>query len=96
MNTELIKHSATLVWALLMAATGLSWWLGADGGIVKSSSMPTLTSALIVIAFIKARFVLYYFMEIRYAPLALRVACDAWVIGICGAILGLYLFSPWS
>jgi heme/copper-type cytochrome/quinol oxidase subunit 4 len=96
MNTELIKHPATLVWALLMIATALSWWLGADGGAVKSLSIPTLTVALMVIAFIKVRFVIHYFMEIRHAPLALRLVCDTWVVGICGAILILYWFSPAS
>ncbi len=96
MNTELIKHPATLVWALLMAATALSWWLGADGVAVKSASIPTLTVALMVIAFVKIRFVIHYFMEIRYAPLVLRLVCDAWVVGVCAAILGLYLFTPSS
>ena len=94
MNTELIKHPATLVWTLLMIATALSWWLGADGGELKSVSIPALTVALMVIAFIKVRFVIHYFMEIRHAPLALRLVCDAWVVGICGAIIGLYWFGP--
>ncbi len=96
MNTELIKHPATLVWTLLMIATAISWWLGADGGTVKSLTIPTLTIALIVIAFIKVRFVIHYFMEIRHAPLALRLVCDAWVIGVCVAIIGLYWFAPTS
>ena len=31
------------------------------------------------------------FMELRHAPLALRVAFDAWVIVVAAALLGLYL-----
>ena len=79
-----------------MIATALSWWLGADGGAVKSVSIPVLTVALMLIAFIKVRFVIHYFMEIRHAPLALRLVCDAWVVGICSAILGMYWFVPVS
>lgn len=73
-----------------MIATALSWWLGADGGSVKSLSSTTLTVTIMVIAFIKVRFVIHYFMEVRHAPVALRLICDAWVVVICGAILTFY------
>ena len=92
MNTELIKHPATLVWTLLMMATALSWWLGTDSSFL-GGSIRAITAGLMVIAFVKVRFVIHYFMEIRYAPLALRLACDVWVVGICVAILALYWFG---
>jgi cytochrome c oxidase subunit IV len=89
MNTSLLKHPATVVWGLLMMATGFSWWLGADG-LALSDNLQFVTTMLIIIAFVKVRFVIHYFMEVRSAPLALRLVCDGWVIGVCLAILALY------
>lgn len=93
MNSGLIKHPATLIWALLMLATALSWWLGADSASTGNGVMG-LTVLLMAIAFIKVRFVIQYFMEVRRAPLALRLACDGWVVLVCGAILVLVWMSP--
>ena len=76
-----------------MMATALSWWLGTDSLFIGRSIL-AISTGLTVIAFLKVRFVIHYFMEIRYAPLALRLACDIWVVGICVAILALYWFSP--
>ncbi len=94
MTLSLIKHPATLVWTLLMIATALSWWLGADSPFFGENSF-AITTGLMLIAFTKIRFVIRYFMEVRHAPVALRLVCDVWVVVICGAILTLYgLGSP--
>ena len=95
---SLLRNPATPIWLLLMLATGLSWWLGtsssanSDNGIFPDYRY--ISSLLMIIAFVKVRFVIRYFMEVRTAPLALRLIADAWVIGICLAILGLYWFPP--
>jgi hypothetical protein len=91
-HSELIKHPATFVWALLMAATGLSWWLGADDA-KNAGNMQTVTEMLMLIAFVKVRFVIHYFMEIRHAPVALRMACDVWVVAVGGSLIGLYWYT---
>ncbi|MGH7965266.1 MAG: cytochrome C oxidase subunit IV family protein [Candidatus Binatia bacterium] len=86
----LIQSSATLVWAVLMLATGLSWWLGTHGAVTGSSSA---TITMLLVAFFKVRLVILYFMEIRDAPLPLKLACEGWVIVTCGAVLGFYLLA---
>lgn len=93
MDSSLIKHPATLIWALLMLATALSWWLGVDSAATGSGVM-AIAAGLMVIAFVKVRFVIRYFMEVRHAPLALRLVCDGWVVLVCGAILVLYWMNP--
>ena len=92
MESSLLKHPATLTWALLMLATALSWWLGADSASSGNGVMG-LTALLMAIAFIKVRFVIQYFMEVRHAPLALRLVCDGWAVLVCGAILVLVWMS---
>jgi len=90
MNNSLIYHPATLVWILLMLATGLSWYLGLED---MSADHRVTATGLLAIAFIKVRFVIHYFMEVHHAPLALRLVCDTWVVGICMGLIGLYWFG---
>jgi hypothetical protein len=88
---RLIRSSVTLVWAVLMLATGLSWWLGTHpGGAATGGASATIV--LLLVAFFKVRLVMMHFMEVRGAPLPLRVACEGWVIVTCGAVLGCYLY----
>lgn len=95
---SLIRHPATPIWLLLMLATGLSWWLGtgssADSGDGEFINYRHISSLLMIIAFVKVRFVIRHFMEVRSAPLALRLVCDIWVVGVCMVVIGLYWFAP--
>ncbi len=80
----------TIVWLVLVAATGLSWTLGTEQfpGLmtVRVSSI-----ILFVVAFVKVRFVIQYFMEVRAAPLALRIITEAWAVIACATLIGLFL-----
>jgi hypothetical protein len=79
----------TAVWLLLVLATLFSWesaHVGQDHRLA--------TSIVLVVAFIKARFVGLEFMELRAALLPLRLIFEAWVILACAALLILYWLSP--
>ncbi len=92
---NLLLKPVSVAWLLLMLATCLSWWLGQDHGLSSghSSDYRIISSGLILIAFIKVRIVIRYFMEVRQAPQALRLVCDGWIILVCGAIIYLYWFG---
>ena len=79
----------TAVWLLLVLATLLSWESAHLGDDHRLS-----TSIVLVIAFIKARFVGLEFMELRDAPLPLRLIFELWVLLACAALLILYWLSP--
>ena len=53
-------------------------------------------TAVLLVAFFKARMVLMIFMEVRDAPAALRWSCEAWVIVACAAVIITYRFAPFS
>ena len=80
-------HRATLVWYGLITATLVSVFIGEH--IAESAGLGT--SAVIAIAAVKARFVGLDFMELRGAPVLMRVAFEVWVVTVCLALLGLYL-----
>ena len=85
---ELLRTSVTPFWLLLMVATGFSLWTAADHGV---DDVTLATVIVMVIAFIKTRFVGMHFMELRHAPVSLRFAFHAWYAGGCAVVLGMYL-----
>lgn len=82
----------TLVWLVLCALTVTSWSFGpAHGGGPVSLSVPA-TLAVLAIGFIKARLVISHFMEVRTAPVWLRLVTDGWLVALFGSITVLYLY----
>ena len=77
-----------MVWGLLILATGLSWQFGHGFGF--GDQYQYASAAILVITFIKIRFVFLDFMEVRNAPVALRIAFEAWAVVVCAILIGLY------
>ncbi len=69
-----------------MIATLVSWGFGHGRHI----DPHTAGIAVIVIAFVKIRYVILDFMELRTAPIGMRVAAEAWCIVVCSALVLLY------
>lgn len=88
---SLLWTRTTLVWFILVAATALSWEVGHGVGFqdVRHASV-----AIIVVAFIKIRFVILDFMEVRNAPSFMRIIGEAWVLVVCAVLAALYWYGP--
>lgn len=86
--TTLFATRLSLVWLLLVTGTIASWLIDRELG---SSGSTLAGTSIIVIAFIKVRFVMVEFMETRVAPLSLRVAGEAWCILMCVVLIFLLL-----
>ncbi len=79
----LFRRRITVIMALLFMATLISWRLGNGGAVAGSRT----AAVIIVIAAVKMRFVMRDFMEIKDAPLRLKLFCDAWIGVVAAAIL---------
>ena len=88
MLRSLLKQPITPVWGGLIAITAFSYWLGTNQG---TSDHKVATVALMAVAFTKVRFVGMYFMELRGAPLPLKLLFQGWCVVVCCAVLTLYL-----
>lgn len=77
-----------LTWVVLSLATLLSWWLD------DAATGNWIGTAVLLIAFFKARLVLMVFMDVRAAPAELRWCCEAWVIIACTAVITTYWCAP--
>lgn len=87
---DLVISRITLIWLLLLGATLLSWEMGHGIGLeeVKHASI-----AIIVVSFVKVRFVMYEFMELREAPISMRLLTDGWILATTMVLIVLYLRS---
>jgi heme/copper-type cytochrome/quinol oxidase subunit 4 len=83
---ELVRKPVHVVWASLMLATCASTWL-----LSKDSVTPKVAAvAIMLVAAVKVRLVIRYFMEVRRAPLALRLVCDGWLLAVTVLIIAVY------
>jgi heme/copper-type cytochrome/quinol oxidase subunit 4 len=83
----LLKNRISLIWLVLIAATLISWWIGTG-----DAASPQLgTAAVFVVVFIKVRLVGLYFMELRDAPLPLRLLFEGYCLIVCTTLLVMYL-----
>jgi hypothetical protein len=85
---SLFRNRITIVWLLLVAATLVSWETAQSGK--DATDHRTATAAIMIVAFIKVRYIGLEFMELRHAPTPLRVLFEAWLVLVCTAILIVY------
>ncbi len=90
-----VAHSGrttTYVWAILSAITIVSWFLAPahEHGVVVAST--PITIAVLLLALVKTRLIIQHFMEVRTAPVWLKLATDAWLVVLFGGILAIYLW----
>jgi heme/copper-type cytochrome/quinol oxidase subunit 4 len=84
---SLLKNRISIVWLVLIAATLISWKVGTDHGVHAHLA----TIIVLLVAFIKVRFVGLYFMELREAPLPLRAIFEGYCIVVCTTLVIMYL-----
>jgi caa(3)-type oxidase subunit IV len=86
-SLQLVANRAGISWLLLVAATIISWAVGAEHG-----TGATVVLVVLAIAACKVRLVGLDFMELRHAPLPLRAAFEFYCLAIWAVLAGLYLW----
>ena len=84
---ELAYQRATIVYGLMVLITGVSFWLTVGHGASAVHAASSAWSIVIVLAFVKARWVLLDFMELRSAPIKLRLLFEAFVVIVAAVLL---------
>lgn len=88
---NLLRTRLTAIWLVLLAVTLFSWQMGHGA----AGLGPRLSAAAILVAaFVKARFVLLDFMELRNAPLLLRAVIEVWAVVMCAVLIVLLAMTP--
>jgi len=84
-SERLVLTRQTLVWALLLGFTIVSWAIGHTHFAWISSG-----ALVLVLAFVKVTFVVREFMEVRHAPLWLKFLTGTWIVVACALLVILY------
>lgn len=88
MFARVVGDRQTAVWLVLVAATVLT----AVVGLEQHGGSTAVGLVLLAVAFIKIRFVALDFMEVRDAPLPLRVLVEAYVAVTFVVLVMIYVF----
>lgn len=83
------RGRAGVSWLVLIAATLVSYALGAEHGV---GSVMVVVVVVLGIAAFKIRLVGLDFMELRSAPIPLRAAFEGYCLVLWAVLSGLYLF----
>jgi heme/copper-type cytochrome/quinol oxidase subunit 4 len=84
------RERVTVVWLGLMVLTCVTTW-----GLSKDLFAPAVgVVGIFVIAAVKVSYVMLDFMELRYAPIAVRIAFQAWPVAVAAMILGFWFATP--
>lgn len=86
MTLSLLKYRSTIIWAALVVLTIISWQVGTHG-----SDHERATVIVLALAFIKIRLIGLDFMELRDAPIGLRLSFEIYVIAIGALLIAMYL-----
>jgi heme/copper-type cytochrome/quinol oxidase subunit 4 len=81
------SRRSTVVWAILVAATLISWSVGIDHGMNYRFS----TVVVLLVPFLKVYLVGMNFMELREATPVLRGLFNCICVVICGVLIAIYL-----
>jgi len=87
--TAISPRKLIYVWAILVAVTIASWRLG-RGTDAPFHVDQMITIGVLLVAAVKARLVIHYFMEVRHAPAWLKWTCDGWLALLFLALFGFY------
>lgn len=77
------------VWLFLVIATLSSGWLAEHHGLAGRWT----AAAVMLVAAVKGRAVILYFMELKGAPWAWRLAFESWIWLCAAAIVALWAMS---
>lgn len=80
----------TVVWIVLSVVTVVTWLLGHDIDLGHHATV-AVALTILAIAFGKVHLIIRHFMEVRTAPMWLRVFCNVWLSVLGGTIVALYL-----
>ena len=87
MMDHVSSRQAVWVWLFLVIASLITAWVADDGDLLGRWTV----IVVLAIALLKARGVILYYMEVRYAPWQLRLAFEAWVIVVTLVIGGFWM-----
>jgi len=87
---SVLRERVTMVWLGLVVLTCVTTW-----GLSTDLFIPAVgVVGIFVIAAVKVSYVMLDFMELRDAPILIRVAFQSWPVVVAAMILGFWFATP--
>jgi hypothetical protein len=87
---ELINQRATYVFGGLLLITAIAFWLTVGHGATSLNEAQTVVwTEVIFLACLKARWILLDFMELRSAPIKLRLLFESFVAALAAGLISI-------
>jgi hypothetical protein len=87
---ELINQRATYAYAGLLLVTALVFWLTVGHGAASlNEAQSVIWAEVIVLAYVKVRWILLDFMELRSAPIRLRLLFEFFAVAMAGGLIAI-------
>jgi Prokaryotic Cytochrome C oxidase subunit IV len=87
---ELINQRASYIFGVLVLIACFSFWLTAGHGAAGwHEAQSIIWAQIIVLACLKVRWILLDFMELRTAPIKLRLLFEFWVVALGAALISI-------
>lgn len=77
-------------WAILVGITLVSWFIATRHGAGQMRPDPAVGMIAILITLAKVRVISREFMELRHAPVRLRLVIDSWLVTFGLAMMAAY------
>ena len=89
-----LRDPLFVVWLVLVAVTLVSATVGGAGGLGRTVNKNLVSTAVLVLAFGKVAAVMFTYMDIRRAPLALKLLTGAWLAIVLTVLMTVYWGGP--
>lgn len=88
--TRLLRDRLFFAWVLLVVVTLVSSRIGGPDSVGWIGSAAAVTTAVLCIAMAKVAVVIFTFMEVSGAPVALRIIAGVWLGVVLAGLLVVY------
>ncbi|KAB2895908.1 MAG: cytochrome C oxidase subunit IV family protein [Burkholderiaceae bacterium] len=84
--TATTRRRIDTIWAALLCATALTWWLGESGAAVRAGL--ATACAVLGLSALKGTLIVLDYMELRHAPALWRRLLLGWLAAVVLVLLG--------
>jgi hypothetical protein len=90
----LVNQRATYAYAGLLLVTALAFWLTVGHGAASlNEAQSVIWAEVILLAYVKVRWILLDFMELRSAPIRLRLLFESFAIALAAGMITISGFA---
>lgn len=94
MSTKVLSDKTINSVMAVVLVLSIATWVLSRAGITEGMDASALVDLTLFLAYVKAALIIYYYLEIKWAPVWLKAACAGWVSLSFLSLLGVSALLP--